>query len=161
MSTLVSSIWCLCDCLGNGAAVYIEGQQKSDSSAARLAARGLVMPLAQYIEEDPAGVYYVKILSQLAALNNQVVNPASRSGLSFQREKALSGTIREAVAHLSPDEAQQRLFLTLSITFHGLADVCRATDSNTVATSLSKQSALFNQVALAVEALLAAPTSQA
>jgi AcrR family transcriptional regulator len=135
---------------------YLDNQDK-DSSAARVAARGLVMPLAQHIEEDPTGVHYVKILSQLAALNNQIVNPASRSGLSFQREQGLSQSIKDAVAHLPAEEAQQRLFLTLSITFHGLADVCRAVESQDVAPTLSKQRPLFEQVALAVEALLNAP----
>jgi AcrR family transcriptional regulator len=138
---------------------YLKAQKKG-ASPARKAARGLVMPLAQYIAEDPTGVHYVKILSQLAALNNQIVNPASRSGLSFQREKALAESMRDAVAHLSQEEAQQRLFLTLSITFHGLADVCRAAESKNIAATLSDQKPLFDQVALAVEALLAAPAHQ-
>ncbi|MDX1734136.1 MAG: helix-turn-helix domain-containing protein [Halioglobus sp.] len=133
---------------------------EGDMPPARAAARGLVVPLAQHIENDPSGVYYVKILSQLAALNSEVVNPASRSTLSFQSEEGLAPLIADALAHLQPDEARRRMFLMVSITFHGLADACRAAESAAIARALADREQLFEQVAVAVEALLAAPGLQ-
>lgn len=127
------------------------------SQPARRAARGLIYPLAQYIEENPAAVHYVKILSQLAALNNQVLNPEASSSINFQSEEALTEAMSQAIAHLKPAEAQRRLFLSVSITFHGMADGCRAFEAQDTASILKQRPAMFEQVALAVESLLAAP----
>ncbi|GAB5451870.1 MAG: TetR family transcriptional regulator [Halioglobus sp.] len=128
-----------------------------ESSACRVAARGLVLPLGRHIETDASGAHYVRILSQLAALNSKIVNPASRSALSFHTDQRLTAVMEEAVAHLPAEEAQRRFFLLLSITFHGLADICRAAEADNVANTLTLRSAMIEQVALAVESLLAAP----
>ncbi len=130
-------------------------EEKTD--AAQAAARGLVYPLAQYISENEAGVYYVKILSQLAALNNQAVNPDARSAISFRAEERLARTWTRAVAHLKNAEAQRRMFLCVSITFHGMADACRAYAAPDTSATLKQREAMFEQVAVAVASLLAAP----
>jgi AcrR family transcriptional regulator len=123
----------------------------------RASARALVMPIAQHIEEDPSGIHYVKILSQLAALNNEAVNPAARSHLSFLDEKRLAMVMARATAHLGPEEARRRLFLVVSITFHSLADICRAAERTDVTADLKDSRLLFEQVVLTIETLLAAP----
>lgn len=129
----------------------------ASDSHARLAAQALIKPLAKYVAENPDAIYYVKILSQLAALNSTILNPASASGLNFQEEEELDGLMRNAVSHLTPAEAKRRMFLTVSITFHSIADVCRASDTRDTSTTLKQRDPLFEQVALAVESLLAAP----
>ncbi|MFT4519537.1 MAG: AcrR family transcriptional regulator [Halioglobus sp.] len=126
-------------------------------SAAAAAARALVNPIADYVEENEAGSYYVKILSQMAALNSSIVNPSTRSGLVFHTDERLAALMREAVAHLKPAEAQRRMFLTVSITFHSIADICRASESKDTSLNLKQRSALFDQVALSIESLLGAP----
>ena len=136
---------------------YLDGQTTSDCTAARAAARALVAPLADYIGENPEGIYYVKILSQLAALNSDILNPSTRSGLTFQNDERFATLMRKAVSHLRPAEAQRRMFLTVSITFHGIADACRASETRGTSPTLKKRAALFEQVILAIEALLAAP----
>jgi AcrR family transcriptional regulator len=136
---------------------YFARASVRDGSAARVAARGLVIPLAEYIADTPQAVFYVKILSQLAAQNHPIVNPATRSGLSFQNEESLAEVMRSAVDHLSREEAQRRLFLTLSMTFHGLADACGAAEAADSSATLRDRGAMLEQVSLAVEALLAAP----
>lgn len=136
---------------------WLQSSDALSNEPARRAARGLVYPLAQYVEENPAAVHYVKILSQLAALNNQVLNPDARSSINFQSEEALTGVMSKAIEHLKPAEAQRRLFLSVSITFHGMADVCRAFEAQDTASILKQRPAMFEQVALAVESLLAAP----
>src|SRR5210317_238135 len=97
---------------------YLENLAAQGSEGAAAAARALVMPVVAYIEENPEGIHYVKILSQLAALNNDILNPSSSSGLSFQNDELFSVLVRQAVSHLGPTEAQRRLFLAVSITFH-------------------------------------------
>ncbi len=136
---------------------YFDTPGNDAGSACRVAARALVLPLGRHIETDACGAHYVKILSQLAALNSKIVNPASRSALSFHTDEQLTAVMEEAVAHLPHEEAQRRFFLLLSITFHGLADICRAAEADNVANTLTQRSAMIEQVALAVESLLAAP----
>jgi AcrR family transcriptional regulator len=54
---------------------YIEQARDSAWSDAEASARVLVMALADYIEQNPEGIHYVKILSQLAAINSVIINP--------------------------------------------------------------------------------------
>lgn len=135
---------------------YISKQSGADDVVARAAAHAMVMPLVDYIGENPEGIYYVKILSQLAALNSNILNPSTSSGLTFRNDEPFSSLIRQALSHLGPAEAQRRMFLTLSITFHGIADVCRASETPGTSRTLQKRRPMFEQVALAVEALLRA-----
>jgi AcrR family transcriptional regulator len=127
-----------------------------DRNSARTAARALIKPLADYVEENPSAIYYVKILSQLAALNSTILNPASTSGINFQHDENLEQLLRQALAHLKPAEAKRRLFLTVSITFHGIADICRASESSNTNPTLKHRAAMFQQITVAVESLLAA-----
>lgn len=126
---------------------------------ARSAATALVQPLIEYVENNSCGVHYVKILSQLAAIHSPDTNPGTDSGLSFDADERLERLMREAIVHLGQAEATQRLFLVITMTFHGIADICRAHVTNTEAASANARSALFAQVTLAVEAILAAPAS--
>jgi len=136
---------------------HLDLPAKSKNTAARNAAQALVLPLVDYIEENPGGIYYVKILSQLAALNSAILNPSTSSGLTFQNDEQFAALLRRALSHLKPAEAQRRMFLTVSITFHGIADVCRASAASDSSRGLKQRSAMFQQVTLAVESLLAAP----
>ena len=124
---------------------------------AETAARALVMPLVEYIEENPEGIHYIKILSQLAALNSDVINPSTSSRLTFHSDEQFGAAVRDALSHLKPAEAQRRLFLALSITFHSIADVCRASETQGTSRVLQNRLAMFDQVALSIESLLAAP----
>ncbi len=132
----------------------------NDRNSARSAAQALIKPLEDYVEENPSAIYYVKILSQLAALNSTILNPASTSGINFQHDENLEQLLRQALAHLKPAEAKRRLFLTVSITFHGIADICRASESSNTSSILKHRAALFQQITVAVESLLAAPARE-
>jgi AcrR family transcriptional regulator len=132
----------------------------NDRNSARSAAQALIKPLEDYVEENASAIYYVKILSQLAALNSTILNPASTSGINFQHDENLEQLLRQALAHLKPAEAKRRLFLTVSITFHGIADICRASESSNTSSILKHRAALFQQITVAVESLLAAPARE-
>lgn len=135
---------------------YVDSSDLSHLAANETAARTLVMPVGRYIEQNPEGVHYVKILSQLAAINSATTNPGARSGLSFRQVPQLERLMSEAMSHLGKAEQRQRLFLAVSITFHSIADICRAFDG---ADSGGKRqrNLMLDQVVCAISALLAAP----
>ena len=116
------------------------------------------MALADYIEEVPEGIYYIKILSQMAAINSSVLNPTNPSKLSFRNDSDFRDLLLRAVSHLPPDEAQRRMFLIVSITFHSIADICRAAATGTETSILRDQGAMFEQVVSAIESLILAPS---
>jgi AcrR family transcriptional regulator len=130
---------------------YLEAHQEDGGNFARSAARALICPLVDYVGENPAAIDYIKILSQLAALNSPLLNPASTSGIRFQQDERLEQLVKRALAHVGPAETRRRLFLTVSLTFHGLADIIRSTEAN------KSRALMFEQIILAVEFLLAAP----
>ena len=115
------------------------------------------MPLADYIGNNPEGIHYVKILSQLAAINSEITNPTNPSKLSFRSEPDLHKLITNALSHLSATEARSRLFLIVSITFHGIADICRAAATGSEQSILHDRAAMFEQIVSGIEALIAAP----
>jgi len=133
---------------------YLEA---TGDDGARDAARALVGPLVDYVEENPSAVYYIKILSQVAALNSTVLNPATRTSISFRQDENLERLLRRALAHLKPAETRRRLFLTVSLTFHGISDICRVSETRHTISALKQRAQMFEQVILAVESLLAAP----
>lgn len=126
------------------------------SGSAKQAAYALVQPLITYAEQCEEGVHYVKLLSQLAAISSPTTNPGGNSALSFEPEEKLTEVFDEAIAHLSKAEAGRRLFLVVTMTFHGIADICRAHDT-AANPSDGQRSALFRQVTAAVEATIRAP----
>jgi AcrR family transcriptional regulator len=140
---------------------YLNNTVTTQRHGAGVAARALIKPLAVYIEENPCATYYVKILSQLAALNSTILNPAAASGINFQHDEHLEQLLRKALGHLKPAEAKRRMFLIVSITFHSIADICRACESSDASPTLKHRELMFEQTTLAVESLLAAPAIEA
>lgn len=139
---------------------YIEQARDSAWSDAEASARVLVMALADYIEENPEGIHYVKILSQLAAISSVIINPTNPSKLSFRNDADLNSLLVRAVSHLGPTEAKRRLFLVVSITFHGIADIFRAATAGTEKSIFHDRDAMFEQVVGTIEALIAAPAKE-
>jgi AcrR family transcriptional regulator len=139
---------------------YMKQAVQSGWNSAEASARVLVMPLADYIEDNVEGIYYVKILSQLAAINSDIINPTNPSKLSFRNDADLNVLLSGAVSHLGPVEAQRRMFLIVSITFHSIADICRAAATGTEASTLHNRPAMFEQVVNTLEAMIAAPARE-
>lgn len=132
---------------------YIEGHDLDAWSAAEAAARVLVMPLGEYLQDNPEGLYYVRMLSQLAALNSPYTNPAANSDISFRQVPALEELLAKALAHLGRTEARRRLFLVITINFHGIADLFRTFPE----AGQRQQTAMLEQVVCAITSLLEAP----
>lgn len=135
---------------------YAEKADLSSLSPGEAAARLLVTPVGEYIKDNPEGVHYVKILSQLAALNSAATNPGARSSLSFRQVPELEAFMTEAMSHLGETEQRRRLFLAVSITFHSIADICRAFDGSN-SSGERQRKLMLDQVISAISALLEAP----
>lgn len=135
---------------------YASNTDLAALSPSEAAAQLLVTPIGEYIIDNPEGIHYVKILSQLAALNSAATNPGARSGLSFRQVPRLETLMGEAMAHLGEAEQRRRLFLAVSITFHTIADTCRAFDGAD-ASGTRKRKLMLDQVVGAISALLSAP----
>ncbi len=126
-------------------------------SAQEAAAHALVTPVIQYLEQSSEGIYYVKLLSQLSSINHAVTNPGERSSLSPQEHPELRELFNAALSHLDNLEAQQRLFLVVSMTFHGIADICRISGDAQTGKALVQREPMFEQLIGAIAALLQAP----
>mgnify|MGYP001817052338 FL=1 len=131
------------------------GEYRTESPTA---AEALIRPLVDYIAQQPDGVYYIMILSQLAILDSPQLNPNSQARVNFQEDLQLLSIMKDAMAHLTPSEARQRMFLATSLTFHGIADVCRACGDTPAA--MRDRAAMFAQLINAVNAILAAPATE-
>ena len=131
------------------------GEYRTESPTA---AEALIRPLVDYIAQQPDGVYYIMILSQLAILDSPQLNPNSQARVNFQEDRQLLSIMKDAMAHLTPSEARQRMFLATSLTFHGIADVCRACGDTPAA--MRDRAAMFAQLINAVNAILAAPATE-
>ena len=126
-------------------------------SAQEAAARALVTPVTQYLEQSPEGIYYVKLLSQLSSINQAVSKPGEPSQLSPGEHPELGELFKLALSHLGNTEAQQRLFLVISMTFHGIADICRISEDAQTGQALAQREPMFEQLIVAIAALLQAP----
>ncbi len=96
----------------------------------------------------------------MAALNSELINPNNGSTINFQQENELNEIMRVAFSHLHPGEARRRLFLVVSITFHSIADICRAKDIKSTNNVLRNHKAMFEQLVRAVESLIGARRTQ-
>ena len=85
-----------------------------------------------------------------------MLNPATTTAISFDNDEALAQLFRHALSHLRATEIRRRMFLTISMTFHGIADICRASEVDNSSATLRTRRKMFDQVTLAVELLLAA-----
>lgn len=135
---------------------YTDSEDLQCLCPAEAAARVLVQPLELYIRDTPEGLFYVQMLSQLAAGNSVRTNPLSRSGLHFRSVPQLEPLMNAAMAHLHKSESRQRLFLVVSITFHSIADICRTFAGDDIE-NRKQRAAMIEQVITCITALLSAP----
>lgn len=131
------------------------------ATPAHNAARALVAPIIEYVQRDADALDYVKLISQIAAASLPETNPGATSALSFGFDERLRDAMVAAIAHLSPAEAQRRLFLVVTLTFRGVGDICKAVESRPEEEMRSARDGLLAELLLSVESILAAPGSGA
>lgn len=104
---------------------YFERAASGEWPPAEAAARCFVMPIVDYVKVNPEGVNFVKIISQLSALNQIQGNTENALGVEFPAIPALRSLLESAMEHLKKKEREQRIYLSVSIAFHGIADIYR------------------------------------
>ncbi|MBB3048267.1 AcrR family transcriptional regulator [Litorivivens lipolytica] len=136
---------------------YFQRAEAGEWRAAEAAARCLIMPLVDYVRDTPKAVNFVKIVSQLSALNKIQGNSENALGIQFPAIPRLRELLVEAMTHLSRAEQEQRIFLAVNITFHGIADIYRASAQDKSNKRKRPDAAMFEQLVCALESFLAAP----
>lgn len=104
---------------------YFERAASGEWSPAEAAARCFVMPIVDYVKANPEAVNFVKIISQLSALNQIQGKGNNALGIEFPASPELRSLLELAMGHLGRKERQQRIYLSVSMTFHGIADIYR------------------------------------
>jgi AcrR family transcriptional regulator len=90
------------------------------------AVRCLVTPIIDYVEANPDGVNFVKVVSQIAAVYQNGTSLNYESGIQFPNTETLVTVFENALGLLPAREAQRRIYLAVTITFHTIADIYRA-----------------------------------
>ena len=102
---------------------YIRRAQQDQWSPGETAARCLVMPIVDYVETTEDGANFVKLVSQIAAIYQNGTASGPAAGVQFPRTRSLETVFNRALSALSSGEAQSRIYLVVTITFHTIADV--------------------------------------
>lgn len=136
---------------------FIEQARVSQWSPAELAARVFVMPIANYIETNAGAIYYVKILSQMVSVNMPAIYGFESSAINLRMDKAHREITEAALQHLNADEARRRIFLSVGMVFHSLADICSAQVLANPSGFLSDRQQMFEQVVCSLAAYYQAP----
>lgn len=145
--------------IGTIRARYIQRALDCEWPATEAAARCLAMPIVDYIEANPQGLNFVKIVSQLTALNQGGTQHTHTQDIRFPQNPALGHILEEALTALPPREAQRRIYLAVNITFHSIADIYRASQSEATASPFAKSGPMVEQLICAIEAFFTAATT--
>jgi AcrR family transcriptional regulator len=143
---------------------YLLRAEQGEWPAAEAAARCLAMPLVDYIEQHPQAVNFVRIVSQLAALNPVLQGPGianeSEFGVRFPRLPQLKSLLADAMQDLPSTEAQRRSYMAANITFSMLANIYRDRQGESSSTLLAAKGLMVEQVICLLESFFAAPSKR-
>ena len=134
---------------------YIQRADNESWSPAESAARCLVMPIVDYVEGNPDGVNFVKVVSQIAAVYQNGTNSYQETGIVFPNTRALETLLEQALGSLPPREAQRRIYLAVTITFHTIADIYRASAQQAAASPIARRKPMVEQLICLLHAFFA------
>lgn len=133
---------------------YFHRAEAKEWSPAEAAARCFVMPVTDYVRANPAAVNFVKIISQLSALNRIQVKADNDFGVVYPEIPKLRSLLDAAMSHLPEVERNRRIFLIVNMVFHGVADIYRSAPR----AGKGETAAMIEQLVCALESFLAAPS---
>lgn len=136
---------------------YMAQQTDREQSPAELAARVFVEPIARYVDQNPAGVHYVKILSQMAAANTAAIYGIGETPVALRMDPEHRALATRALGHLRRAEADRRTFISVGMVFHSLADIYRLGAIRQAPRVLTDRGKMVEQVVCALAAFYAAP----
>jgi len=134
-------------------AVYFQRAAEGEWRGSEAAARCLVEPIVDYVQQNPEAVNFVRIVSQVRALN--LGSASGNRAVRFPAVPGLKALFDAALVDLPPREAQRRVYLVVNTTFHAIADIFRQpqTGSDQV---LGARGPMVEQLVGLVESCLAA-----
>jgi AcrR family transcriptional regulator len=136
---------------------YIRRAEQGEWPAGEAAARCLVMPIVDYVELNPDGIDFVKIVSQIAAVYQSGAAPKSEAGILFPKNQPLVNVFEKALSAVPPREAQRRIYLVVTNTFHSIADIYRASEQQATGSPVAARKPMIEQLILLLNAFFSAP----
>ncbi|MEP5569525.1 MAG: TetR family transcriptional regulator [Halioglobus sp.] len=134
---------------------FILSAENEKWSPGETAARCLVMPIIHYMEHTDDGVNFIKLVSQIAAVYQNGTASGPSGGVTFPRTASLEAVFNRALSALSPKEAQRRIYLVVTITFHTLADIY-ATREKVPASAVTGRQLMAEQLICLLESFFSA-----
>ncbi len=126
-------------------------------SSSEAAAKVLVLPIADYVASNSDGVDYIKIVPQISILNMPLAHTGQSPSIILNKDRDFSRLMNSALEHLPAIEAKRRIFLAVSIAFHSIADIYRASAVKDAANYLTSHDKMVAQVVCSIDALFSAP----
>lgn len=123
-------------------------------SPAQRSARTLVLPIVDYIKASASGASFVKVVSQITAVYQNGSSNAVQPGIQFPESDVLKQAFALALKGLSAREAQHRVYLAVTTSFHTLADIYR--EGVRPGRGSGEQTAMVEQLICLLESYLAA-----
>ncbi len=136
---------------------FIRSAEHKEWSPGETAARCLVMPIVDYMNQTEEGVNFVKLVSQIAAVYQNGTASGPAAGVQFPRTKSLEAVFNRALSAVSPREAQRRIYLVVTITFHTLADIYRISQQTPVSPVASRKLMVDQLICLLESFFIASP----
>ena len=137
---------------------YLQRAASGEWPPEEAAVRCLVMPIVDYAATDPDGVNFVKVVSQITAVYQNGAGSNPETGIRFPNSAALVKVFEHALSALPAQEAQRRIYLAVTITFHTVADISRAAARQPNRSPIASKKAMVEQLILLLEAFFGAPT---
>jgi AcrR family transcriptional regulator len=136
---------------------YFLRAERGEWKPAEAAARCLVMPIVDYIETNPEAVNFVRIVSQITAINQSGGNHPGAVTIRFPRVPGLVKLLDEALSSLSAREAQRRIYLAVSSTFYSIANIYH-TGERRSGDPLAARGLMVEQLVCMLESFFRAPS---
>ena len=137
---------------------YIQLARCGEWPAGEAAARCLVMPIIDYVVAEPSGINFVKVVSQIAAIYQNGGNVDDEVGIRFPEAKLLADVFEIALSTIPPREAQRRIYLIVTITFHTIADIYRAGAQQPPASPIANRKLMVEQLVCLLDSFFSAPS---
>jgi AcrR family transcriptional regulator len=137
---------------------YISRAEAGEWPPGEAAARCLVMPIIEYVDTHAQGISYVRIVSQLAAVYQSGEVPGGERSIRFPGNERLVAVFNKALARVSGREAQRRIYLVVTNTFHSIADIYRAAEQHPANSPVASRKPMVEQLILLLNAFFSAPS---
>lgn len=139
---------------------YLKRAEDGEWQAAEAAARCLLMPIIDYVDANPEGLYFVNIVSQICAFHQNGLGNTLEDPIRFPRPMALVNLFERAVVSIPAEEAQRRIYLAVTIAFHSISDIYRANDRQVPGSAVADRGLMLEQLIGLLQSFFSMPSTQ-